>query len=346
MALYTQVAKMDLRQHVQQAQVTRDAAAPTKRGVGDGEKKIALVSLTGTLTKRPASLSDDTSSVEARRQIRAARRDGEVVGLMLHLDSPGGTVAGTPDLADEVAAAAQEMPVTAFVEDLTASAAYWVASQATRVVANHRTAMVGSIGTFMGLYDLSAAAGQMGMKPVLISSGGVKGMGFPGTEITEAHKQMLQSLVNETQSAFNAAIQRGRNMSQARVEQLADGQVHTADQAMQLGLIDAIQSFDDALAELKGSARGRSSSRRSDQSNQTGAQVMSDSQQGNAAPVVTVKQLKEKFPHNTAEDREHCLEQSMTLEQAAEYMNGQLAARLESREEELENLNHLLKGSL
>ena len=332
-ALYTQITQMDLRQHVKVASVERDAAGPRTRGVGDGEQKIAVINLTGTLTKKPASLSDDTSTVEARNQIRAARRSQEIKGILLFVDSPGGTVAGTPDLAEEVAAAAAEMPVTAFVEDLVASAAYWVASQADRIVANHKTAFVGSIGAFMGLYDLSARAGQLGMKPVLITSGGVKGMGFPGTEITEAHKTMLQGLVNETQAEFNKAVARGRAMSQAQVEKLADGALHTADTALDLNLVDAIQSFDETVAELKTAVRRGSGSQQA--SSDSGDTTMPDKTNDQPQPV-TVAQLKEHFPSNTAEDREHCLEQGMTLEQAGPYMANALAARLQNREQELE----------
>src|SRR5581483_9650939 len=110
----------------------------------------------GMLMKGQSSMGG-TSTVMARRDIRQAVADQDVAGILLAIDSPGGTVAGTDDLAAEVRQARTSKPVWAAIDDLGASAAYWVASQTQRVTVNSPTALVGSIGTLQVIRDLSAA---------------------------------------------------------------------------------------------------------------------------------------------------------------------------------------------
>jgi ClpP class serine protease len=114
---------------------------------------IAGIAMAGQITKGDSSYGG-CSSVRVRKAVRKAVNDDQVTAILLHIDSPGGTVAGTGDLADDVAAADKRKPVYCYVEDLGASAAYWVGSQARRVYANP-TAMIGSIGTVAVVEDSS-----------------------------------------------------------------------------------------------------------------------------------------------------------------------------------------------
>jgi signal peptide peptidase SppA len=254
------VGHMDLRSHVAlHAGDASISAAKVRQEANGDAPAIAVLEIQGTLTKRGSSLSSAGSMVRLRQAIRTAARDPEIGGILLRIDSPGGTVAGTADLAREVAAAAAKKPVYAFAEDLTASAAYWVASQCDKIYANHATAVVGSIGTFVGLYDCSAMAAKEGVKAIVIKSGKYKGAGFAGTEITDEQRAYWQQIVDKTQGEFSAAISAGRKLPLPRVEELADGRIHTAPDAKTLGLIDGIQSFDETLAELAERVRGLSS---------------------------------------------------------------------------------------
>jgi signal peptide peptidase SppA len=246
LAAFEQLRSMDLASHIREAK----ASERRVRTRADQEGTIALVELQGTLMKTVSSLEEGASSVELRRQVRAAVKDPSIEGILLRIDSPGGTVAGTADLAKEVSAAAKKKPVYAFVEDLGASAAYWVASQATKVYANDPTALVGSIGTFVGLYDLSKQAEMLGIRPIVVSSGGMKGVGFPGSEISEEMVAELQGLVDKTQEEFSRAIARGRGLPIGEVRKLADGRVHMASDAEGLKLIDGIKTLDQVLSAL------------------------------------------------------------------------------------------------
>jgi len=308
--LFAAVSRYDLVAHVTAAQrqpleQVRSQAAAAAAGA---DPQIAVVPIIGTLTKRGSSLSSSGAMTILRRQVRALARDSQVDAILLVIDSPGGTSAGTADLANEVRAAAEKKPTWAFVEDLAASAAYWIASQASRVVANDRTALVGSIGTYLGLYDFSAAAAMEGVRPVVIKSGQFKAAGFPGTEITDEQRAYWQKIVDDTQAEFSAAVARGRRMELKRVAELADGRVHPAADAQQLGLIDAIESFESTLAQLRAAI---STKRGKPMSQSTESTVTS------AAPQpATLAQLKEGCPGATSEFLLAQLEAGATLPQA------------------------------
>jgi protease-4 len=216
-----------------------------------------MISLTGKLMKQQASMGGGTSTVQARRDIRAAASDPDIGAILLRIDSPGGTAAGTKELADEIAAAKAKKPVWAYVEDMAASAAYWAASQASRIIANE-TALIGSIGTYGVVQDTSGMAAMEGVKVHVIRAGAFKGAGTPGTEITAEHLTEMQRTVDGLNEYFLAGVTAGRSMlTAARVRELADGRAYLAAEAKTLGLIDAIGSFDQALSELQSQVKPR-----------------------------------------------------------------------------------------
>lgn len=214
-----------------------------------GRTSIAAITLAGVLMKQQSSIGG-TSTIQARREIRQAANDPDVGAILLLIDSPGGTVAGTDDLAAEVRAAAKIKPVVAHIDDMTASAAYWVASQADRVTANSPTALVGSIGTLWVIDDESAAAEQAGVKTLVFKTGPLKGFGTPGAPVTEAQAAHVQGLVDSIQKNFDVAVQKGRGLSAKQLESVRHGGVFTAEEAVNNRLIDAIQPLSKTITEL------------------------------------------------------------------------------------------------
>lgn len=222
---------------------------------GDGPTQIAIIDLSGTLMKQVGSLDDGTSTAFARLQLRTAVADRDVGAIMLRIDSPGGYVSGTEDLAADIRSAAAKKPCYAFVQDLCASAAYWAACGCSKIFANNATAEIGSIGVLMAFYEATGAAAMQGLKAVVITTGSLKGTGFPGTEITAEQRAYLQGLVNATHDEFLAVVARGRGLSLAAIEKLATGAVYPAKAAVENGLIDGIKTQDDVeqlLAEAAG----------------------------------------------------------------------------------------------
>ncbi|MEK6247295.1 MAG: S49 family peptidase [Planctomycetales bacterium] len=165
------------------------------------------------------------------------------------MKSPGGTVAGTKELADEISAADKKKPVWSYCNDLCASAGYWGASHASKVFANDM-AMVGSIGTFMVINDYSQMFQDAGVKVHVIRAGDFKGSGTPGTEVTEEHLAEWQSKVDQLNSFFTAGVKKYRGFSAKQITDIADGRVHIVKSAVDLGLIDGVQSLDKTLAAL------------------------------------------------------------------------------------------------
>lgn len=208
---------------------------------------VVIIPIVGVMVKYAPEFGVFTSTVGARLAVRQARFSDNVGAVVLAIESPGGIVAGTKELADEIDALAKEKPTVSFISDVGASAAYWVACQAGRVYAN-ATALVGSIGTYGVFLDESAAAERAGVKVHVINAGEFKGMGTPGTIITDAHLVELRRRIEGYNQFFLQAVADGRSMSIAQVQSIADGRAHLAADAQRLGLIDGIATMDEVYA--------------------------------------------------------------------------------------------------
>lgn len=247
---------IDLHVHMQGPDPHRAAEQAELRSQLTVQDGVAVIALHGVLMKHYSSMQESTSTVVARRLVRGAVASRDVGAILLHIDSPGGTVAGMQELAGDIAAASQAKPMIAFCENLCASAAYWAASQAGKIVASP-IALVGSIGTYGVIQDFSAAATLKGIKVHVVKAGAHKGAGVPGTEITAEQLAEHQRIVNELNGFFVRGVAAGRGIPLARAEELADGRVHIAAEAQRLGLIDGVQSLDATFTKLAALAQQR-----------------------------------------------------------------------------------------
>jgi len=215
--------------------------------------RIAMIKLEGGLMKQ-GSKYGGTSTTWARAAIRHADRNDDVDGIMLHIDSPGGTSAGTAELGDDVRNVAK--PIHAHIDDLGASAAYWPASQADLISMN-RTGFAGSIGTYAVIHDTSGLAEMAGIKVHVLSTGPFKGAGEPGTEVTEDQLADWQNVVDKHFSHFADAVRNGRSQLRAKAlfNKVSDGRVFDSKESLNLGLVDRVESFDTAMIRLKKAIR-------------------------------------------------------------------------------------------
>lgn len=251
LAQVERVRGMNIHVHLN-SDAPKQAAARAERGTADVmyvQDGIAVISMFGPLMKQVSSMSDGTSTVMLRQAVRQAAKSPDVKAILLQIESPGGTAAGTMELADEVAKAAKAKPTWAYIEDLGASAAYWVASQASVIYAN-AAAKVGSIGTYAVLYDQSGAAAMEGIKVHVVRAGEFKGMGEPGSEITADHLKEAQRIVSQVNDFFLAGVGKGRKMPPAKMKEIADGRVHIGAEAQTMGLIDGVKTSDEVLGML------------------------------------------------------------------------------------------------
>jgi signal peptide peptidase SppA len=225
------------------------AAAAAGDPVTIDSRGVATIRIHGPMMKGDSKYGG-VSTVRARRALRAAATDSNVRGIMLDIDSPGGHVAGTEELSRDVSAAARKKPVHAHIDDMGASAALWVASQASRISANS-TASVGSIGVFAVLYDESERMDAEGVKVHVISTGEHKGAGAPGAPITDAQLADFQAHVDGINNHFRAAMTTGRaHDDRFDIDAVSDGRTFLASDARALGIIDAVNSADGAMRAL------------------------------------------------------------------------------------------------
>lgn len=210
---------------------------------------VAVVNVSGILTKYP-SLFGGSAATDVSDMVREAAADPSIRGILLRVDSIGGSEAGIHTLADDVAEADKKKPVFAYCEDACVGSACWVASQARRVFAN-RTASVGGIGSYAVVHDTSEAAAKAGVVVHVIKAGEFKGAGEPGTVVTDKQLAMWQKRVDAIEAIFVADVARGRHLPLAKAKELATGDVWIGEKAKAVGLIDGVQSFDATLAQLQ-----------------------------------------------------------------------------------------------
>lgn len=223
---------------------------------------VAVIPVRGVLVRRTTWMSqlfDEVGMEEVTAAVNAAAGNSAVRSIVLRIDSPGGNSDGITELADAVFAAREQKRVIAQIEGTATSGAYWLASQATEIWAQ-RMDVIGSIGArMMIMFDASEAMERDGVKPVQIDTGEFKSAGELGLPISDTQVAEFQKFVDTIFADFQAAIKRGRGISQAVLSPLADGRVWFAKEAKSLGLIDGIRSLSDTMGKAEGRRRNRPS---------------------------------------------------------------------------------------
>lgn len=226
----------------------------------DGEKtaitrrgSTAVIPISGVLMKKVPCWFDyygieATAYQQIIDNLNEALGDETVESIELLTSSPGGEVDGEKEAVDAVFNARSQKPVHAVIQDLGASAAAWITSQATTITATSPTTRYGSIGTFTVLVDSSKAAQDRGLKFNLVTSGPHKATGQPGVEITDEQLKPIQKIIDGITDLFIADEARGRGMKTAAVRKLATGRTWLAADAVANGLIDGIENTNGQVA--------------------------------------------------------------------------------------------------
>lgn len=204
---------------------------------------LATVCLHGVMTrlmqgatrKLYLALGEPFSETEKIAQtLRDLQADSSVNAVLLDIDSPGGSVNGTPELAAAVARLSREKYVYAYTSGMCCSAAFWVASQCDAIYAAP-SARLGSVGVILPMLDSSEAHHKSGLKVEAFTAGKYKGAGLSGTSLSEEQRALLQAQVNTLWEDFKSAVTRRRNIAPEDME----GQTFFGQAARNKGFVDA-----------------------------------------------------------------------------------------------------------
>ena len=223
---------------------------------------IAVLPLYGIVTQRGNMLDDVSGPGTASTQqfsnlLRAALQDETVSQILIDIDSPGGSVYGVAELADEIVSARAQKPVVAIANSLAASAAYWIGCSASEFYVTPG-GEVGSIGVWQAHQDYSKAMDEAGVKTTLISAGKFKVEGNPYAPLDEEAQGFMQSRVDDYYAAFTKAVAKGRGVPISQVRDgMGQGRVLGADAALASSMVDGIATFEDVVKKMRRDARAQ-----------------------------------------------------------------------------------------
>lgn len=209
----------------------------------------------------------DSNAVTARKGLQEALEDDAVKGVLLMINSPGGTVGMSQELHRAVQRLARKKPVVAYMGDMAASGGYYAACAATQIMANPGT-LTGSIGVIISTLNVKTLMqDKLGVRAYTIKSGRYKDILNPYRDMSSDERALIQSLIDTSYQQFLGAVIEGRtrNLRDARarhareasVRAVADGRIVLGTQALQAGLVDALGDVSDAHTLLNRMAQER-----------------------------------------------------------------------------------------
>jgi signal peptide peptidase SppA len=226
----------------------RDAEITEKPG------SVALIPVYGVLAQRMdmfMDISGGTSYSSLRQMLHTAIASDEVKAVVLDVDSPGGTVPGTEELAAEIRALrGGDKPIIAQVNSLAASAAYWIASAADEIVVTP-SGRAGSIGVYTAHDDVSEFLKQRGVKRTYLAAGKYKVEGNEAEPLGEDARAHIMELVEQSYRRFVGAVAEGRGVTKSRVEDsYGQGRIFGAEALVERGMVDRIGTLEQTLARF------------------------------------------------------------------------------------------------
>ncbi|MDD5096829.1 MAG: signal peptide peptidase SppA [Candidatus ainarchaeum sp.] len=221
-------------------------------------KCVAVVEINGEITTTdtaPSLFSEGMSgSYEISKRIEAVGRRDDVGAVLFVINSPGGSIVASDEIYRAVDGL--EKPRVAYFREVAASGAYYIATPVDYII-SEPNALTGSIGVIMTTYDASGLFEKIGVGENNIQSGAMKDVGTPFRNLTEGEKAVLDGIVQQAFQQFNSTVieNRGARLDRAKYDEILDARVITGRTALDVGLVDAVGSRDDAIrkaAELGG----------------------------------------------------------------------------------------------
>ncbi|MDD3653259.1 MAG: signal peptide peptidase SppA [Desulfotomaculaceae bacterium] len=223
----------------------RTASPP---GFAQGE--IGIIYVQGALATRGSEsglFGSGSSAEEIAANLRKAAENPQIKAVVVRLNSPGGTPSAAQEISTGIARLRHSGKiVVASMGDVATSGAYWVAVGADQIVANPGT-LTGSIGVIMQTTNFQGLFDKLGISTETFQSGSHKDMGSASRPVTPEERAIFQTMIDDIYAQFLDAVAKGRQMDLSEIRPLADGRVFTGRQALELGLIDRLGDFHDAV---------------------------------------------------------------------------------------------------
>jgi protease IV len=207
-----------------------------KDGLWTTKDKVGVIEINGMITK----------SLPTLKNLRKFGEEKHIKAIVVRIDSPGGAVGPSQEIMREIEKTREKKPVVASLGTVAASGGYYVACAADLIMGNPGTA-TGSIGVVMKLVNVEELVKKLGVDFYSIQAGDLKDLGSPFRPMTTEERAVLQGLLDNIHQQFVADIARNRKLPLDKVQKLADGSIYTGQQAKELGLVDEIGNFEDAV---------------------------------------------------------------------------------------------------
>jgi len=224
----------------------------TSYSLGDAIYEIRLEGVISAEKYSGLLMEETITPEEIISQLDEAESNSDVKAILIRVNSPGGSAAASQEIYEELKKV--EKPVVVSVSETCASGAYYISAAADSIIAN-RSSSVGSIGVIMQIPNFEGLFEQLGIEYVTIKQGEFKDVGSPDRPITEEETSMLEAQLKEIYEQFISDVADSRGMEISEVRELATGWVYLGTEALDLGLIDEIGNYKDAIeaaAELGG----------------------------------------------------------------------------------------------
>ncbi len=183
-------------------------------------------------------------------QIENLKNYQNIKGILLIIDSPGGTLGASVEIADIIKDLNESIPVVAYVQGTMASGSYYAGMYANTIVAN-RGSMIGSIGVIFNGYNIKDLMDKIGIKSQSLAAGEFKEAGTFTREWSQKEKEYLNKLLNQQYKMFITDVSNARNLDPDNYKSFAEGKIFSAYEALNLGLIDMVGSQVNAINILK-----------------------------------------------------------------------------------------------
>ncbi len=215
---------------------------------------VAIIPIQGVLGKKMnlfSQISGGASMQIIERQVVDAVNDEAVKAIVLDIDSPGGTVDGSSELANKIFSLRGQKPIVSFASGTMASAAVWIGSAADRVFISSETAMTGSVGVIATHRDISKAEEQSGIKVTEIVSGKFKGITTEHKPLSKEGKAVIQSQVDLLLGHFVADFAKFKGKATEEIKELVgEAQIFIGSQGIDVGLVDGVSTFEALIKNL------------------------------------------------------------------------------------------------